>query len=643
MKKALILTSVIALAACSTGGGDGIGGGHEHGAPGTPNPSSGVVIQSFAEGQGDVNQSNTSLTGMSSYTTNYTGDTSVEAEMAAYVEGRINGARGGILNTRAASNRVTRDAPLVTDADAAITSMKQVLYDMAHISGRALSTYVSNHKADVYQAFVLWADDPTALTVTADSSVQELINAFGNFGLTADNVMNKLDNFDAENFHFTKQRLTDVKLNDSGTDAHFRFKLDDSGKITGVSLWESVTGEYNSQYADTRIILNGNSAVADTGNGSNPFDEDYLNGTAGWLTRGTGNNDTQFTGKVYAYTFAFGARPTGANALAHNYADDDFTIYSNKKLSLAEAKEMLRNKIIEKVNKTLHQQDSAESPEVVNSFVATANWYLSQINGFSSLVNPVEISQVASMTGVGRELNLKYSDFGYSTLTRTIGNESETQFVTYTGGYDERRMDNRPAHNDLENGATFNGTAIVSVENHTKDKTTGLETNTNALYRDDEATLTYTFAGDVATHTLTMENLTAQAGGDVEAGTDWYTTVVTGTTGAPENGDNIVNFYFNDDGKDIADAHQFFGDGIVNTNGNIADPATANAIDSVNGNTPNNNYSLQGSMSAEYYADENNNPAEATSGFYVAEHYHSTDNNVQHELSVYGAFGGNNQ
>ena len=195
----------------------------------------------------------------------------------------------------------------------------------------------------------------------------------------------------------------------------------------------------------------------------------------------------------------------------------------------------------------------------------------------------------------------------------------------------------------MENGATFNGTAIVSVENHTKDKTTGLETNTNALYRDDEATLTYTFAGDVATHTLTMENLTAQAGGDVEAGTDWYTTVVTGTTGAPENGDNIVNFYFNDDGKDIADAHQFFGDGIVNTNGNIADPATSNAIDSVNGNTPNNNYILKGSMSAEYYADENNNPAEATSGFYVAEHYHSTDNNVQHELSVYGVFGGNNQ
>lgn len=308
------------------------------------------------------------------------------------------------------------------------------------------------------------------------------------------------------------------------------------------------------------------------------------------------------------------------------------------------------------MNKKIHNQHGEDNQTDLDRALAVVNWYFDKIdseinNAFVEGAWQGDIHQVATMHGMGKEdgVKLKYSDFGYASLTRTMGNKQDTNYLTYVGGYDQRRMNNDVANTDLD-GATFTGTSIVTVEDHHKNKNTNTETTNTALYKDTTATLRYDVVGGKAKHTLTMDSLKA-IDGDVTQGSDWYTMVVSGTEGAVNvAGNPEMKVSFNAAGKNIDADYQFFkanNDGTITRNENLTaanqvvkTDDTEFAIDMTDGVDLGNGHRAQGSASAEYYGQDTTNPTEATAGVWMDERWATGDNKIQHELSVYGAFGG---
>lgn len=672
MKKPLILTSILALAvaACSGGGGEH-NPGHTHGPAGTPTgpaapTTPNITLPGFSGGT-TVNAQNSGLTNMASYSVDYThGANTSKGLMVAYVNSHLGGALSvmstGPDQTRAAtSQRATRNRDFTDEqfavADAAITQMKQVIYDMVNNTDNdeALTAYVTQYQGSVAQALKLAGEE-----ISDDASVEDLITKFHAYetanSLTANNVMAYWDTFDQGQFEITKHSMeTDVKLRDTGTDAYFKFKLDDTGKIETVSLWESPTADYGTSWANKRIIINGSGvaeAVAPGALGLNPFDSEYLNSAAGDLVR----NGNSFTNTLTHYEFHLGNYAGGGDVIAANDFDK-IEIDNLGDVGLDDAKTKLKDYLIKKINNKLHGQHGGyEAPDDLAIMVAAVNHYIGVIDALTAddvtAARVGTFTQTVNMDGVGKDVGLKYSDFGYATKVADMGGDQETEYLTYVGGYDSRRMDNSVVHNDL-NGATFTGTAVITVEDEHEDKNVAnhaADYKHTALYKDTTAQLQYSVTVDKATHTLTMNNLKAVEGDNVTEGSDWYTTVISGTEDNP-----TMTASFNGAGKTIDDNYKFFevNDGVVTRAQGVVDTTGgANAIDMQNG-TPGaggyaDNYRMHGNASAEYYgqdkvtisANDEIDPTEATAGFHVSERYHSNDNNVQHELSVYGAFGG---
>ena len=666
MKKYLVLTSIFALAACG-GGGGGSGG---PGGSSTPHSSTPPItaVQGFSGGT-TVNANNAELTNMSSYTVDYgTSENATKQAMVNYVQSKLGSAKGLSLTRSASSRESNRDGftpEQFANADAALTQMKQVVYDLVTRADdpAALTTYVTRYRTSVIQALKL-ADQ----TVDDNASVGELLTAFTTFktsaGLTTENLVEKMDQFDHDEFEITKHRLDDVRLKDTGEEGFFKFKLDTAGKIQSVALMEDPTSEYGSSWANKRVILSDGHAVQ-TGPGEggtlNPFDTDYLTDKAGVLVR----NGTSFSNDVHYYEFQLGKYNEGTGALVLTSGHDasamlqpddlkKIEITSEAALTPETAKEQLVQYIIEKINKKIHNQDSNIDDDLQDA-IEVANWYIDKINASIdtdaiAAANQGIIHQVATMHGMGKEdgVKLKYSDFGYASLTRSMpGKPNETQYLTYVGGYDDRRMDNAVLNDDLD-GATFTGTAIVTVEDHHRNKTLDTESRKTALYKDTTAQLQYNIVGDKARHTLTMGGLKA-IDGQVTTNSDWYSMVVQGTEDNPN-----LSVTFDATGKTIDSDYQFFradaegnitrneansiaaGDRIVNSTG------TANTINMVTGTQSliEEHHKLNGSASAEYYGQDPSNPTEATSGVWMDERWANDGNTIQHEVSVYGAFGG---
>lgn len=661
MKKYAVLTSVLALAAC--GGG---GGGSHSGTPGEIRPT--ITVEGFSAGT-TVNANNTQLTNMSSYTVDYAGgENATKQAMVNYVQNHLGSSRGLL------SRAVTRDSMQSRDgftdeqfaaADAAIQEMKQVIYDMvvkSETSESALTQYVTKYKSYVVNALKM-ADQ----AVSEDTSVEDLITAFTTFktanSLTSANVLEFGDTFDA-NFGITKHRLNEVKLKDTGTDAFFKFTLDNTGRIASVDLMENPMAEYGTSWTaegthghDVKIVIN-NSGVAESvsDQGLNPFgnDGEYRMGEAGVLNR-TGNGNA-FTNTLYHYDFS-DLFATWSNSAVSEGDFADIEINSDKALTLAEAKQKLKDYIIEKINKKLHNQNGGEVDGAVAAFVAAANHYIDAINDLDEMPTAQTATQTATMHGVGKDVLLKYSDFGYAQMVRNTPEGPESQYLTYVGGYDQRRMDvSTPDTNLLADNSTFTGTAVVTVEDHDKNKINHTESTARALYRDNAAVLKYNIVsgGDkavsnVAQHTLTMNNLTAVEG-TTGGKNDWYKVVVTGTENNP-----TMAIRFDATGKQIDENYQFFawnpsagkidrnqGDGIAVVEQIVKTNNSANNINMVNGTTSTveGHHRLNGTASAEYYGQNPVDPTEATAGFWMDERYADDTNNIQHELSVYGAFGG---
>ena len=670
MRKYLVLTSVLALAACGGGGGSGDFGGHAgYSTPGTSKPT----INAF-QGLGGgtaVNANNANLTNMSSYTVNYSAgydEDDAKNAMIAYVTLHLGGLRGNL--NRAASSR-TRDVADSTEfalADAAITEMKQVLYDMVERSGdsTALRTYVTRYKNAVVNALRL-----QNVAVTDETSISGLVDAFNtkktDAGWTSESIKADLDAFDATNFHIaSKTGMDKVRLKDTGQEGFFKFGLDDTGTIQSVALMEDPTSEYGSSWDDTKIVINPASGFAQSveidENGTlNPFTTDYLTDKAGVLVR----DGTNFSNNVHVYKFELGKYNTDGTPLVLTSGNDvsailqpddleEIEITSENALDVAAAKEQLIQYIIAKVNKKIHNQDSNVLVDLQDA-IDVVNWYINRIN---SVINQDKITaadqvvhQIVAMHGMGKEdgVKLKHSDFGYVSMARSKpdGTSLGTQYVTYVGGYADRRMDNGVLNNDLD-GATFTGTAIVTVEDHHENAEDDI--TKVALYKDTTAELRYDIVneGTQAQHTLTMNNLKAMDG-MVSTNSDWYSMVVQGTEGV----DNM-RVQFDSTGKTIDENYQFFvasndgsisrnehehiasGDQLVNTTG-----ATPMTVNMTNGTTlADEVHKMNGSATAEYYGQDEHNPTEATAGFWVDERWANDNNTIQHELSVYGAFGG---
>ncbi len=677
MRKYLVLVSLFALTACGGGGGGGNFPGHAgYSTPGTSKPT----INAFQGLSGGiaVNANNTNLTNMSSYTVNYTDghdENDAKNAMIVYVDSHLGGLRGNLNRAASSRNRDVADPTEFALADAAITEMKQVLYDMVERSGdsTALRTYVTRHKNAVVNALKL-----QNAAVTDETSIGGLVAAFntlkGNNSWTTENIKAELDAFDATNFYIaSKTGMDKVRLKDTGEEGFFKFSLDDTGTIQSVALMEDPTSEYGSSWANKRIVIEDGVAVAvapDETYGLNPFSADYLTDKAGVLVR----DGTNFSNTVYSYEFNLGKyneAGTGDHAalgfVSTMLQPDDLKkieIVSETELTPAEAKAKLIEYIISKVNKKIHNQHEADNPDHLADAIAVVNWYIQEINlktdedhSAAFLENSFQgnVHQIAAMHGMGREegVKLKYSDFGYASMARSKpdGTPLGTQYVTYVGGYDDRRMDNTDLeHNTLESGATFTGTAIVTVEDHHKNKTLDTESRNTALYKDTSAELRYDIVneGTQAQHTLTLNNLKAMDG-TVSTNSDWYSMVVQGTEGV----DNM-RVQFDSTGKTIDENYQFFvasndgsisrnehehiasGDQLVNTTG-----ATPMTVNMTNGTTlADEVHKMNGSATAEYYGQDEHNPTEATAGFWVDERWANDNNTIQHELSVYGAFGG---
>ena len=669
MKQYVILTSVLALAAC--GGGSGGGGSSSHGGA-TVDIRPTITVEGFSAGT-TVNANNTNLTNMSSYTVDYAGGENATKEaMVNYVTSHLGSSRGLLSRAATRNSMQSRDGFTPEEfaaADAAIQEMKQIVYDMvvaSENSNAALRQYISQHKSYVINAMKL-AD----IAVDDNATVDQIVTLFNTFkttnSVTSENILAFGDQFDTQ-FGIEKHRLNEVKLKDTGTDAFFKFTLDNTGRIASVDLMENPMAEYGTSWTaegthghDVKIVINGEgNATSVYDQGLNPFgnDGEYRMGEAGVLNR-TGNGNA-FTNTLYHYDFS-GLFEAFSNSAVSEGDFADIEINSDKALTLAEAKQKLKDYIIKKVNMKMHNQHGTnpEPDGAVAAFVEAAQHYITAINALTEMPAVQTAAQTATMHGMGKDVQLKYSDFGYSKLQRAVPGEDPT-YVTYVGGYDQRRMDNTPSNNNLQNGATFTGTAVVTVEDHDNNKITHSETTNTALYRDNSATLTYNVVNPTtAKHTLTMGNLTAIDGTFDANKTDWYTVVVTGTQGS-----NDMQISFDADGKEttigentvstIDSRYQFFKadsegnitrnqddtipviEQVVTTNGSF------NTIDMVDGTTSTveGHHRMNGSFDAEYYGQDATNPTEATAGFHMDERWADHDNNIQHEVSVYGAFGG---
>ena len=676
MKKSLVLTSLLALAACG-GGSGGSGGGSVGGNPAAPTPVVPVVtIQGFSGGT-TVNTNNTELTNMSSYTVDYgTDENTTKQKMIDYVNARLGASRGLLTSAMRSASAPKAQGMRVDDtafanADAALTQMKQVVYDMVHKSEQgtdALTDYVVQYKDAIIQALRL-ADQQ----VPDDASVAQLVTLFNVFktasGITSENLVAKMNEFDLNNFEITKYALDGVRLKDTGEEGFFKFKLNDTGAIESVALLEDPISEYGSSWPNTRIIMDaaGDAVAAESDPiwGLNPFNTDYLTDKAGTLVR----NGTEFSNTVKFYEFDLGEYNQGeghlvldsGNSTSAILSPDDFKkieLTSEEALNADTAKAKLKEYIISKVNNKIHNQHGEPGTYDLADALQVVNWYFDKIDSTvtndAAITSQGDIHQVAAMHGMGKDdgVKLKYSDFGYTSLTRTMDNNQETNYLTYVGGYDARRMDNAVVNGDLD-GATFTGTAVVTVEDHHKDTSgaTKIETTKAALYKDTTAVLQYDIVGGKAKHTLTMDSLKA-IDGDVTQGSDWYTMVVSGTEGAVNvAGNPEMKVSFNAAGKNIDADYQFFkanNDGTITRNENlsVADQVvktdgTEFAIDMTDGTGLGGDYRAQGAASAEYYGQDTANPTEAPAGVWMDERWHNgAADNIKHELSVYGAFGG---
>ena len=647
MKNYFILTSVLALAACFGGGSGGEVVQPTNGRYTLrTNATSGIEAAFAMQESPVVDAHNTSLTGMASYTVSSPANYDT---LISYVENKL----GDDLFTqenysnllrhstshRAATARAGSTHLGNSEADMAkkkeialnkISQMKSVLYNM--VNSEDPSNFVNKNRDSVQEALVLFGvtDDVSEMT---DS---ELVTLFtGNNVITKDNIMKQFESFDADKFGFTKETLENVIFESAGEDAKFNFKIDDTGRITNVALVENPSSEYSyndgQKYVYTPATKDDESSLS---RGTNT-NSGYRPSKQGWFER---DKDTKnFSTTYYEYKI------TGLGA--HNVTGFDqradlqtLTFYSDKgNLEDEDLKKAAINALLEFGDKLYANQNGENASNDRAKVTAVIKYYADEIDGLSNLaVTPTAISATATLDGLGLKQNLKYADFGYATLTETIGSDSNTMYAPYAGGYDTRRMDQTNANKNLS-GAEYNGTVIAAVEHTRKDDTNDYK---HDMLVKGNGKLTYNVNGDVASHTLVVTNLREDKKGSTN---QWYDVTISGAQGS-----ETPSFKFNGTNKNIPQEYQLFtaSSNLVNekevieiTSGNDAIKTDGSAA-FVLGTDVGGNYRVKGGFDAQYYGADSENPTEATAKFGFSEEWHDNNNSFENEVAIYGAFGG---
>lgn len=600
MKKLAILTSIVALAACSTGGGGSVSGGS--GVPHSPSylvPSANESLQ--------ANANNTGITNMASQT--ITNESEARSARVDYVGDQLDGIYSSetlhSLPTRGATNGGSRSG--LTDeqkffiANAKLTAMENTLGEMA--SATDLEQYITNHTYAVGEALKLYGADVDLENL----NVADLVTIFGDTGINADNVQTKINNMysNTPGYDMAYEYTTldnDVKLQSAGEDAYFKFTLADDGKITGITLMER--------------------------DGDNYVPNEY-----GEFARNS--NGTEFTKQLYQYTFNLGQSGnewfdgiTGINDIIHlSFINQNNLNNQGKK---AEMLAKLRAEFADfKASQPDHEYDDEIDDALARYEAAINNAFGALPEGwetdytllttFSEQDN--DIDATVTMTGVGKDLHLKYSDFGYAELAIPRSNgDIERNYSPYAGGYEERKV-------DPETNMAFKGTAVVGLQYENANDSNGM------LVKDATAKLTFNTSG---VSTLVMNNLT---GIEENAGKKWYNVTIASKEGA----DGYLDFTFNKAGKNIDSNYQFDGNP-----GTLHKQFTSDDFDAHDGEYVQNpdEYRHAGNMNVDFYGPTSDNATEATATFNFSEDHHWVENRSEEEhrvVEMYGAFGGKKQ
>ncbi|MBO4672622.1 MAG: hypothetical protein J5608_03155 [Alphaproteobacteria bacterium] len=594
MKKYFVLTSVLALCACG-------GGGSNPGAPVTPT----TPVYSISNADRTANANNANVTGMTSAIV--TNDT--PATRTATVTLVSNALGEEIFNqhtlTTVSSRAATRArAASVTGTELTDSQKYYIAYKklekmektLKSLNGAAsFETFVNANKADVVEALKLMGQD----SINMDSETSALQTAFNTV------KGGDLDAAITARLPFSTVKIDAVKFNFAGEDRYAKFQIDNNGDITAVAQFDGETDTIASE---------------------------------GWFAR-NGNNKT-FAKTMKQYTFDFG-NTTGIDWF-DNIPSGKGDILSLEMITETDADApsatAMKAAIASEIEKFIAGQHGG-TPITDDQKNALIEYFNDVIDSYD--MNDAQTSNITynlTLESLGKDSGLKFSDFGYAKMIEN----GETKYSPYAGGYQELKASNEIMAS-LENTTTFKGKAIIGVD--ADNDGTGVDSS-SILLVDNNAQLYFSNTANGKTSKLTMNNLRDTNTENTKR--DWYKTTIT-------QDDTGLNMRFDPSGKNIDARYKF---ATVDSNGVMEHKFTTgwNSTEDRYENVANDNTVLTGRATFDYYSNNPNTDdlAEAGATFHFGENQHwdhdhpgnytiNEGDEVQHELSIYGAFGGKKQ
>lgn len=610
MKKYFILTSMLALTACSLGGGSG--GGR------VDNPSYGRTrATDVYTTPSNIRSANSAVTGMETFSSN--ADAIVALVGASGIDLTSDDLR---VSPRLATHR--SGSVIADELSAAFETSGTIkqklamaelenLYKIAtdddywnEIEGYAHDDFI----ALVHEAFILRGIEAEFNEGNPDAMREAIQTGFDTYKT---NVLDKLVAKDGGDYLWTPKinTLEEVNFMLAGENSKLMFTLDENGKIDSVAKydWDNEHSVYD--ISEEGIFYRE-------------------------------RNGNKFSKELTKYSFMFDNTDIDEIISSH---------FTNGISFLADADDLeaddIKTKLIEKVTTRVNKiRDSQQgTPEQIAANQAKCNdardAYIAQINEKYGLYDVDEEETVfwtqstqgeISLIVNGVNNGLKFADLGVAALTSFHENDngdatSDTLYAPYVGGYDSRKVDKE----HITDGTVFTGTVIAGIDH--KDDFEDIEEG--MLVRQNNAKLTMNHDGSAS---LVMNNLVAIDEGHV--GAQWYN--VTANVSA----DGKPSFVIDDDGKtNIPEGFELHtleaGENYNQLTANFTGSPDSESRYTINGETPVDEWytNYGGSMEASAYGVTQNVATEATSrfGFSEIQHQGGDDNR---EVAIYGAFGG---
>ena len=428
MKKYVVLTSILALAAC--GGG---GGGH-----------SGATSSEHYSTPSAIRSANSKVTQMETFTSN--ADEIVATVRAAGIDLGSSGSTARFATHRGASAATLDNAFASTATNAQKRAMAELknMYDIATDD----AVFAAASEQELRNAFVLAGNNASDFNAeNRDAARTAIISRYAT-------VLDSLVAKDSTEYLWRPQisTLDDVQFKIGSEDSYIRFELDDSGKIVAL-------GKYDYDHDQ----------------------DDYVLSEEGRFVR-SGDGNT-FAANIYTWSFQLEQNGTIDGAYEHFY--DPVEVSDNDQdLAVADIKTKLIAKITEKINKVKESQNPSNpnyATDMANLDTALAE-YTTQVNNATGFGTPAESSASLQIESVKN--GLKYADLGFAYLKLTDGVHTDTMFSPYVGGYDSRAVDT------FTENVTFKGTAVAGIDHKENHPGSENDVQDGMLVRDNNATLT---------------------------------------------------------------------------------------------------------------------------------------------------------